>query len=61
MAFYTRLDPSKYHICRNCHVGNNIEKENLKTGIPNNSKLCPICEDLKGKGDCEPGVPTPAQ
>ena len=61
MAYYSKLDPSIYHVCRNCHLGNNIEAENLREGQPSNAKLCDTCADLQKQGRCERGIPIPAR
>jgi hypothetical protein len=61
MAYYSKESPSVYHVCRNCHVGNNIERENLKQGTPPGAKLCDECERLQREGKCNYGTPTPAR
>ncbi len=61
MSYYSRLDSSIYHTCRNCHVGNNIERENLREGQPAGARLCNECSDLRNRGNCQPGTPTPAR
>lgn len=61
MAYYSKLDPSVYHMCRNCTKGNNIEAENLVEGQPPGAKLCDECEDKQRRGECVPGTPTPAR
>jgi len=61
MAYYTKKDPKIYHVCKNCKVGNNIERENLAQGIPPGTRLCKECEELQDKRQCIPGTPTPAR
>ena len=61
MAYYSKLQLDIYHVCKNCHVGNNIETENLREGQPAEARLCNTCNDLRSKGDCTSGTPTPAR
>ena len=61
MAYYSKLGTGKYHVCKNCPEGNNIERENLREGQPADARLCIRCTDLRSKGNCTPGTPTPAQ
>ena len=61
MAYYSKEQPEIYHVCKNCHVGNNIEAENLREGQPAGARLCNTCDDLRSKGDCTPGTPAPAR
>lgn len=61
MAYYTRKDPTIYHVCKNCYVGNNIERENLVQGTPPGARLCEICARLQRERNCTPGKPTPAR
>ncbi len=61
MAYYTKKDPTIYHVCKNCYVGNNIERENLARGIPPGASLCQVCARLHRQRDCEAGTPTPAR
>jgi len=61
MAYYTKNDPSIYHVCENCTVGNKIEKENLREGIPPGAKLCDECASLQREGKCIYGTPLPAR
>ena len=61
MAYYSIKVLNIYHVCKNCTVGNDIEKENLKVGQPAGARLCDECKDLQGQYKCEPGVPTPAR
>lgn len=60
MAYYTKKDLTIYHQCKNCTVGNNIEKTNLVQGQPPGARLCKECQDLQTKGRCTPGTPSPA-
>lgn len=59
-AYYTKKDPSIYHVCKNCKEGNNIEKGKLVPGRAPGAKLCKRCADLQREGECAPGTPTPA-
>ena len=61
MSYYSKRDPTIYHSCKNCTVGNNIEKENLSEGQPTGARLCKDCADLQREGRCTPGTPTPAK
>jgi hypothetical protein len=61
MAYHTTKDPKIYHACKNCTVGNNIEKENLAQGIPSGARLCKECQDLQANNRCIPGTPSPAR
>ena len=61
MAYYSRLETEVYHICKNCHVGNNIEAENLVEGQPAGSRLCKECADLRDSSNCTYGTPTPSK
>jgi len=63
VAYYStaETDPKVYHVCRNCHVGNNIGKQYLAVGKPPGYRLCKRCKELQDNGDCEPGIPTPAR
>ena len=40
-----------HHVCSNCNVGNNIEKENLRYGTGGNPR-CKECTDLISRGAC---------
>ena len=63
MAYYSKLKPTVYHLYKNCHVGNNMVKGNLKKGTPpividgKKLNLCHRCAQLKVKGTGIPGVP----
>jgi hypothetical protein len=68
MAYYSKLHPTVYHECKNCHVGNNMVEGNMKKGTPpividgKSLKPCKVCEKLKAKGPkakvkCIPGIP----
>ena len=61
MAYYSSNDTSRYHECRNCTSGNSIEKKYLTEGKPAGGKLCNLCGEMQGKGNCTPGTPTPAK
>jgi len=61
MAYYSKLDTTVYHTCRNCTVGNNIESHNLANGQPAGARLCRDCQQLQSDGNCTPGTPTPAR
>jgi len=61
MAYYSQAQPQIYHVCKNCHVGNNIEARNLREGQPEGARLCETCAKLHNEGQCVPGTPTPAR
>lgn len=61
MAYYSRLRPTVYHVCKNCTVGNNIEAQNLREGKPEGARLCESCAELQKDGKCILGTPTPAR
>lgn len=61
MAYYSKESPEIYHVCKNCHVGNNIEARNLREGQPAEARLCSTCDNLRSNGNCTPGTPTPAR
>lgn len=61
MAYHsTRPGETKYHTCRNCDVGNNIEKKYLAEGMGTSRALCDKCSELTKNSKCTPGTPTPA-
>lgn len=45
MAYHS-VKSNIYHLYKECHVGNNIESENYKTGT-GGKRLCNICKDLR--------------
>jgi len=59
MAYYSGLRPEIYHVCKNCHIGNNIVPKNLREGWPRQAGLCEVCVKLQGEGKCVPSVPKP--
>lgn len=59
-AYYTKNDLKIYHVCKNCYVANNIEREDLAEGVPPSARLCKVCEELQRQRACTPGTPTPA-
>jgi len=61
MAYHSTKSEGIYHECRNCDVGNNIEKKYLKEGKPAGAVLCKRCRELKDQGKCVPGTPIPAR
>jgi len=61
MAYFSGLRPEIYHVCKNCHVGNNIEPRNLREGQPRQAKLCETCAELQSEGKCVLGIPVPAR
>lgn len=61
MAYYKQAQPEIYHVCKNCHVGNNIEARNLREGQPPGARLCEVCDALRRDNNCTPGTPTPAR
>jgi hypothetical protein len=37
-----------YHVCANCSVGNNIERDKLQSGVNvGNRTLCPVCYQIQ--------------
>ena len=58
MAYYSKLRPNIYHICRNCTVGNKIEWENLRKGKPPGANLCKTCANKSSQNKCTRGTPT---
>jgi hypothetical protein len=47
-----------YHRCRNCSVGDNINKRNLRGGTPKrNAVLCKTCAKLLRNKICDFGIP----
>ncbi|MBA7560392.1 hypothetical protein ES708_02017 [subsurface metagenome] len=63
MAYYSKLHPTVYHEYKNCSVGNNMVKGNLKKGtLPividgNPLQLCETCAALGAAGTGIPGIP----
>lgn len=63
MAYYSSKSPKIYHNCKNCHVGDNMVKENLRKGRPKTVKgrkppiLCKICAGLRKTGKFTTGIP----
>lgn len=45
MAYYSQTS-DVYHLYQKCTVGNNIEKENLRTG-KGGKRLCNNCKEIK--------------
>ncbi|HTR39865.1 MAG TPA: hypothetical protein VMH80_28525 [Bryobacteraceae bacterium] len=43
---YYSVDRLDYHVCVNCTVGNNIEKDKLRVGNPGNRDLCKRCQQI---------------
>jgi hypothetical protein len=70
MAYYSKECPEIYHVCQNCHLGQNIEEKFLVEGMPNpvrggdgklkKPRVCKVCARLCRAGDCIPGAPIPA-
>ena len=42
----TKSDSDNFHLCRNCPVGNNIEREYRAGGKGDKRKLCVKCREL---------------
>lgn len=63
MAYYSKLQPTVYHLYKNCNVGNNMVKGHLQTGEPpividgKKLKLCRTCKTLEAADKGIPGVP----
>lgn len=49
--FHSKKYPGTYHICSNCTVGNNIEKENKVEGT-GEGKVCERCLKLIAENKC---------
>ena len=45
MAYHSKTS-NVYHIYQRCTVGNNIEKDNLKSGT-GGKRLCNTCKEIK--------------
>jgi len=44
---YFSVDSDVYHTCKNCTLGDNIEKDKLKRGNPGRRHLCQRCKDIQ--------------
>ncbi len=49
--FHSKKNPGIYHVCTNCTEGNNIEKENKKSGT-GGGRMCSRCKELTQQGGC---------
>jgi hypothetical protein len=71
MAYYSVKNPQIYHNCKNCNVGDNMVKENLRKGRPKpikgrggkikKPKLCKVCAKLRKEGKGISGIPIPPE
>ena len=61
MAYHSTMSPGVYHECKNCTVGNNIERQYLREGKPGAATLCQQCDDKQKNKSCTWGTPTPAR
>src|ERR1043165_55854 len=45
----TRVGETRYHVCKNCTVGDNIESDYRKSGPnpPSHLSLCDRCKDIR--------------
>jgi RNA polymerase-binding transcription factor DksA len=43
---YFSVDRPDYHVCSNCTVGNNIERDKLQVGNPGTRSLCIRCQQI---------------
>jgi hypothetical protein len=65
-TYYSTERPEIFHMCQNCNVGQNIEKDNLVANQPplvmkrKKARLCKTCVGLCIAGKCIPGTPKPA-
>lgn len=65
-TYYSTERPEIFHMCQNCNVGQNIEKDNLVANQPpldlrrKKARLCKTCVRLCISGKCIPGTPIPA-
>jgi len=57
MAYYSKIKPNIYHICRNCTVGSKIKLEYLRKGKPRGADLCETCANKSRQNKCTPGTP----
>jgi hypothetical protein len=63
-TYYSKESPEIFHMCQNCYLGQNIEKNNLEANKPppknEKARLCKICVKLCIEGKCITGAPIPA-
>ncbi len=52
LAAWHAVNSDRYHVCSNCHLGNNIERENRRDGTGNNTTMCDECARLIREGAC---------
>jgi len=66
-TYYSKERPEIFHICQNCYLGQNIERNNLIANQPpivrrrKKPRLCKTCVRLCIGGKCIPGTPIPAR
>lgn len=46
---YYSKDSDVYHICSNCTLGDNIERDKLERGAPGRRHLCQRCKDIRAR------------
>ena len=44
---YYSTDSPVYHVCKNCTLGDNIERDKLESGKLGNRRLCDRCKDIR--------------
>jgi hypothetical protein len=65
-TYYSKKCPQIFHICQNCFLGQNIEKQNLVKNKPpvvskgKKPRLCRVCTRVCITGKCKIGTPKPA-
>jgi hypothetical protein len=66
-TYYSKECPEIFHMCQNCHLGQNIEADNLVANQPplemgrKKARLCKTCVRLCIAGKCITGTPEPAK
>ncbi len=50
-AAWHSIKADKHHVCSTCHLGNNIERENLRPGT-GGKPLCAECSRLVSQRAC---------
>ena len=62
-TYYSKERPEIFHMCQNCHLGQNIDADNLVANQPplvKKARLCKTCVRLCIAGKCITGTPIPA-
>jgi len=66
-TYYSAERPEIFHMCQNCHLGQNIDEKNLVANQPplpmkrKKARLCKTCVRLCIAGKCIIGAPIPAE